>query len=162
MKHNLKYTKERLTSAVKNSKSIADVIRFFGLRQSGGNSSHLRKRIDALGVSTKHFTGSAWNVGKKHKFGPDKKHWTERLRVYMPSEVLPNSAKLRRALLESGRPEECERCGITDWLFKKLVFQFDHVNGDRFNCLPSNVRFLCPNCHSQTETFGARNIRKSC
>jgi len=38
-----------------------------------------------------------------------------------------------------------------------LALQLDHIDGDAGNNLPSNLRLLCPNCHSQTETFVARN-----
>lgn len=34
-----------------------------------------------------------------------------------------------------------------------LVLQLDHIDGNSDNNMPSNLRLLCPNCHSQTETF---------
>lgn len=52
----------------------------------------------------------------------------------------------------------CYECGITDWNNKKLVLELDHIDGDDRNNEPSNLRLLCPNCHSQTETFRGRNI----
>lgn len=70
------------------------------------------------------------------------------------------SGKLRRALLEIGRKLECEICRQgSEWQGQKLTLQIDHVDGDPTNNVESNLRFLCPNCHSQTKTFGARNRR---
>lgn len=51
--------------------------------------------------------------------------------------------------------EQCSECGIKSiWNSKPLSLQLDHIDGDSDNNYPSNLRLLCPNCHSQTETFG--------
>lgn len=51
--------------------------------------------------------------------------------------------------------DKCVECGQENiWNNKTLVLQLDHVDGDSDNNHPSNLRLLCPNCHSQTETFG--------
>lgn len=51
-------------------------------------------------------------------------------------------------------------CEISEWLGKKLTLELDHENGDRTDNRLKNLRFLCPNCHSQTPTFKGRNIRR--
>jgi len=51
----------------------------------------------------------------------------------------------------------CSECGISEWRGKPLSIQMDHVNGDPYDHRLENLRMLCPNCHSQTETFGTRN-----
>ena len=33
----------------------------------------------------------------------------------------------------------------------------DHINGDNRDNRLSNLRYLCPNCHSQTDTYKGRN-----
>lgn len=43
---------------------------------------------------------------------------------------------------------------------KKLSIQIDHINGDRLDSRIENLRFLCPNCHSQTATYAGKRIRK--
>jgi HNH endonuclease len=66
--------------------------------------------------------------------------------------------KLR--LLRSGTIENrCDVCGLTDWLGKRLIMHLDHINGVKNDHRLENLRMLCPNCHSQTDTYGARNKR---
>jgi Zn finger protein HypA/HybF involved in hydrogenase expression len=62
---------------------------------------------------------------------------------------------LRAGLLEN----RCEECGISEWLGRPLIIQIDHINGVRDDHRLENLRMLCPNCHSQTDTYGARNKR---
>lgn len=64
---------------------------------------------------------------------------------------------IKRRLLRAGMLENrCQLCGLTDWLGESLVVQIDHVNGIRDDHRLENLRMLCPNCHSQTETYGRR------
>ena len=53
--------------------------------------------------------------------------------------------------------DKCCECGHTDvWNNKPLVLQLDHVDGNSDNNHPDNLRLLCPNCHTQTDTFGSK------
>ena len=54
----------------------------------------------------------------------------------------------------------CEICGISDWNDKPLECELDHIDGNSSNHKLENLRILCPNCHSQTTTFRAKNIKK--
>lgn len=64
---------------------------------------------------------------------------------------------LKRILLTSGREYKCNHCNITKWRGKPINLDLDHINGDTFNNTLENLRFLCPNCHSQTKTYKGRN-----
>jgi Zn finger protein HypA/HybF involved in hydrogenase expression len=49
--------------------------------------------------------------------------------------------------------DKCHQCGVVDWVKGPLNLELDHIDGDNKNNTITNLRFLCPNCHSQTETF---------
>lgn len=68
----------------------------------------------------------------------------------------------RRLIKEKILPYICEICNqLPTWHEKPLVLQLDHKDGNRTNNEISNLRFLCPNCHTQTSTFCGKNITKN-
>ena len=65
-------------------------------------------------------------------------------------------------LLNAGLLENrCQGCGLDKWLGGPLTIQIDHINGIREDHRLENLRMLCPNCHSQTETYGRRNRKRA-
>jgi 5-methylcytosine-specific restriction endonuclease McrA len=67
-------------------------------------------------------------------------------------------AHLRRRLVGAGLlTPSCAVCGISDWRGRPLSLELNHVNGDGNDNRLANLRLLCPNCHSQTDTWGGRN-----
>jgi HNH endonuclease len=65
---------------------------------------------------------------------------------------------LRKVLTEvRGYKCEADDCSVSEWKGSPITLQVDHIDGNAGNNMPSNVRLICPNCHSQTKNFGARN-----
>jgi len=52
---------------------------------------------------------------------------------------------------------KCNICGISDWNESPITLIVDHIDGNAGNNNSTNLRLLCPNCNSQTPTFGGRN-----
>lgn len=69
----------------------------------------------------------------------------------------------KKAKLEFRKITEykCQVCNLSEWNNKPLTLEVDHTDGNNQNHELSNLRYLCPNCHSQTETWRGRNIKKS-
>ncbi len=158
-----KYTRELLAPAVKANISVAGVMREMGVKQwSGGTHNLLVERIKEYRLDTSHFLGQASNRGKSHVGGPDKKHWKEVLVLRKQDLQREKTLRLRRAMIESGKPHQCAMCSLPPvWKGKPLMLPIDHKNGNNWDNRKRNVRFLCPNCHSQTETFGRAKKRGS-
>jgi hypothetical protein len=66
----------------------------------------------------------------------------------------PNWAK---NYLKKHKGDCCEICGISEWLGNPILLECDHTDGDPANNSFENLRLLCPNCHSQTESFKGKN-----
>ena len=58
-------------------------------------------------------------------------------------------------------PYKCAVCGALEWNGKTLSLELDHINGINTDNRIENLRFLCPNCHSQTATYGSRNQQRN-
>jgi len=93
------------------------------------------------------------------------------MRRKTPEKILlrgrPKPCNLKQLLLEIGRRYVCAECGQEPvHNGKPLTLPVDHIDGDNTNQLPENLRFLCPNCHAQTPTYGWKNRkthgRKKC
>lgn len=137
-----------LIEAVAQSESYAAVTRFLGAGKSGSSLLHIKKRILALGLDTSHFTHRNTPAEKK------KRKSVEDILILRPEGSSRESRNnLVRALSESGVPYECSECFIkNEWNGKILNLEIDHKDGNSLDNRITNLRFLCPNCHSQSET----------
>lgn len=153
-----KYTKAALEPVVKDSVSISEVLRKFGVTRVGGNSTLLKKRLEEFRIDTSHFLGNQANSGERHR-GNVKQSFEKILSKKDTGSRRP-AYQLRRALIESGRDYRCEAEGcsvLNDWLGQNLTLQIHHKNGDVLDNRAENLEFLCPNCHTLTDNYCRSN-----
>lgn len=136
-------------------------MRKLGLKLSGGSNTYLKTKFIEYNLDTSHFLGCASNRGLKH-VGGHEKLTPEKIFVYNRlNGRREHSHNLRRLMIVYGFEEKCEECGLLSiWNNKSITLQVDHKNGDGCDNRKENLRFLCPNCHSQTENFCSKNIKK--
>ncbi|MBZ0285472.1 MAG: HNH endonuclease [Anaerolineae bacterium] len=56
---------------------------------------------------------------------------------------------------------QCGICGISEWMEAPIRLELDHIDGNADNNNLDNLRVLCPNCHSQTDTYKGANAGKN-
>jgi Zn finger protein HypA/HybF involved in hydrogenase expression len=69
---------------------------------------------------------------------------------------LQTSGYIHRYIFEK-QEGKCADCGIDSWCNKPIKLELDHTDGNSDNNAEENLRCLCPNCHSQTPTYRAKN-----
>ncbi len=141
-----------LRKAVEVSTNYRELMAHLRVRLGGGTHTYIKMRLKRAGICCDHFVGRGWSKGTSSSA---KKPWQEILVVQEEKFYKTRTVMLRRALLESGVSEKCVCCGQeAKWQGKPLTLQIDHINGDPFDHRRENLRFLCPNCHTQTPTYG--------
>lgn len=154
-----KITKEELEEIVKKCFSYRQVAIMLGLCHYGSTVTRLRKKAEEFNIDTSHFTGQQWSKGKtalederiKSSASTYEQLFCEN------SKASPSYVKdiiIKKELVKY----ECAICGQgPEWNGKPLGLQMDHINGKRNDHRLENLRILCPHCHSQTDTFCAKN-----
>lgn len=148
------WSNQELIDAVKVSYTKTDVLKLLNLSiNSSGNYQTINRYIKYLKIDISHF--------KQIKFASLKKE-SEIKAILIENSTYSSTVNLKRKLLKYNLLiNECYICKINEWLGKKIVLQLDHINGIRSDNRLENLRLLCPNCHSQTDTFciGTKNIK---
>ncbi|MFF3750043.1 HNH endonuclease signature motif containing protein [Streptomyces sp. NPDC002018] len=151
-----RWTREILESAVSASTNMYEVLRHLGIELVGGQYTHISRRVRAFGIDTSHFTPGART---RNVHGNRRRRSTEEILVEDNSAQARRtpSSRLKRALLELGVEERCALCGCeARWRGHPLPLEVDHLDGNWRNNRVENLRILCPNCHSTTDTYRGR------
>ena len=141
------WKESQLKDAVRKSFSIRQVLMKLRLREAGGNYDQIKKYIKEYKLDISHFKGRGWNLGMRGIGKP---------RISLESVLVKDSSfqsfKLKKRLfIAKLKPEHCEWCGWSERTENGyLPLELDHINGDRHDNRITNLRVLCPNCHSLT------------
>jgi hypothetical protein len=153
-----RYTPAELQEAVRESRSVCQVLTRLGLSASGGGGyATVQKRMRELGLDTSHFTGRGWNTGNHSGLLHSGAIPLDELLVRDSRCTNPQRLK-HRLIAASLLQMRCAICGLgSAWNEAPLVLRMDHINGFRSDNRLENLRLICPNCDSQLPTFAGRN-----
>ena len=148
-----KLSDEQFVELLKKSSTISEVLFKLGYTVKGNSwgYSQVKRRMDDLNLDYSIFKGKSAVIK------------TGRLNNVRKEDILKENCKhqrtvLRRYVIKNNLiPYKCAICGCTEWQGKTLSLELDHINGINNDNRLENLRFLCPNCHSQTSTYGSRN-----
>lgn len=104
------------------------------------------------------FAKQAWAGAVRRGAVVPRPHATP-LETLLAADTQRGRWNLKRRLVAAGlKRAACEECGIHDWRGRPLSLELHHRNGVGTDNRLENLAILCPNCHSQTENFGGRNV----
>lgn len=142
---------KELKAIAKESSSIAEICRKLNVSGSGDQHKQIKKVLNERGIDYSHINiGLGSNAGRK--FEVEKIP----LKDILIKDSSYNRGHLKRRLIEEGLlKEQCRKCGLGNkWQGKEIALQLEHINGNGKDNRIENLEMLCPNCHSQTATWG--------
>lgn len=140
-------TKNELEKIIQKSKTLKEVLNYFGIKNNSTNYQILKERLSQDSINQDHLHYDS-------QFKTD---------LFLNQILIENSTynrgSLKSRLIENDLLEnKCNECGSPPtWNNKKLSLVIDHINGINNDNRLENLRILCPNCHSQTNTFAGKN-----
>ena len=151
-----KPTDDEFIQMIQEANSFAECCRKVGLCDKGRHGTDaIRRRCAELNLSTEHFG----TIG--HRNVPNKRSLED---ILVENSTYTNTNSLKKRLVSENLLEyKCAICGNTgEWNKQPLVLVLDHINGNHKDHRIENLRLLCPNCHSQTDTFAGKNKKTPC
>ena len=141
-------TKDEIIKLIEKSESSSDILRNLEISVNAYYLNLIRFTIRSHGL-TPPFNPTLSNFAK------------QKLKDILVENSTFSGNDLKKRLLKEGLLiNECQECGIgPEWNGKALSLQMDHINGINNDHRIENLRILCPNCHSQTDTFCGKRFK---
>lgn len=141
------YTLEEIQMIVNQCVNFSEFAKSLGYRETAGNTRpFLRKYCNEHGIDYSHFTGQTRGNTKRTVNN-----------IFCNNSTCDQSTLRRWYKKGNYSPYQCQICGISSWQGKELTLRLDHINGENHNNELSNLRWICPNCDSQLDTYCGKN-----
>ena len=143
--------KQKLEEALDNSYNLTSALEYLGYETPRGKMYKiLRQRFEFFGIDySKLENGKNPNATKRYS---DEE-------VFNANSKVSQETLRKRFLQRQHQDFRCQICGISSWQGKPLTLRLDHINGKRTDNRIENLRWVCPNCDSQLETYCGRNVK---
>ena len=144
------FTVEELKELTASSSSMYELSLKLGYTSKGNNAKTIQSRLDKYNISTEHFTGIAKASIKRT---PEN--------TFIENSTATQAVLRRMYHKGNYTPYKCSICGQEPfWNGKELTLTLDHINGINKDDRLENLRWVCPNCDRQLDTFGSKNFNK--
>lgn len=150
------YGKDALEDAIQNSLNFSECLKKLGFADVRSNRTHFLEACKFFNIPHPTWQRKIptvvmkWDGDSPFQFFADDEQ--------IPSNCTLKSKYLNHPTVKSDS-HNCAICGIDqEWNGRPLLLQLDHIDGNKRNNILTNLRLLCPNCHSQTDTFVRKNV----
>lgn len=137
--------------------SVSEILRTLGIAVSGSSFASLRSAMKRFGIQIPNGrVDGAGRIISPILIEARKKKVLDFLK---PNTTI-GTHSLKLQMFRYGiKQKACEKCGITEWMGEAAPLELHHINGVKTDGSIENLQILCPNCHAQTPTYCAKNIK---
>jgi 5-methylcytosine-specific restriction endonuclease McrA len=147
-------SKNEIQKLLNESSSFVEVLEKLGLCGHSGNHRTLKERIKLDNLNTEILKAKRTELIRQSSI----KKKIPLSKIMVENSSYGTNHLKSRLIKENILKYTCERCGNKgEWMGQKLTLQLEHKNGKSIDHRLENLCFLCPNCHSQTDTYSGRN-----
>lgn len=144
-----KFSKDEVETILKANTEWALIMKALGY-PTCAHVKTVQVKLDNLGISYDHVDPRYESPWKRRELKD----------VFVKDSDHTNTKTLKNLLKrELGWEHKCVQCKLTEWNGQPIPIQIDHINGDHWDNRLENLRFLCPNCHAQTDTYCGKNMK---
>ena len=143
-------SEQEFRELIANSISMREVTKALGYVNTGANHETIWKRIKQYNISTEHWTNRARGQIKRC---PEN--------IFIENSTATQKVVKHWYLKGNYTEYKCAICGQEPFCNNKpLTLTLDHINGKNHDDRLENLRWVCPNCDRQLDTFAGKNLKK--
>lgn len=148
------YAIDKLIENADKCVNMLDLCHKMGIENVGGEDyKEIRQIAEELGIELKFSYKRSAMLKRSPKI--------EIKDILVENSTYKDATKLKKRLFKEGLKEyKCEKCSITEWQGEPISLQIHHINGIHNDNRLENIQILCPNCHSQTDTYSGKNSNR--